>query len=538
MAITVTATQGGATAAGMALRVYVITGALQAASQTGGAVNTSFGTNTNTWTLSITTSAGSNVYGAASASPSGLPLSGSNATVVDNVSDATNNQSYVTFHALNVTAGATTRGFTSSGSSASGSLALFEILQATALAEDASAPAVASTTAATTVTTASFTPPASSLLVAIVSSDGGSGVTTMSVSDTSGLTWTEKSKNNATNADYAGIWVADVPAAAAAAGAAVIALPSRTWLERFGPSAGRPQQKIATPVFIPLVTTFFFSDSDSSFSADGGESLGITAADSGAGHGTDAAETIAFAANDVSAAVDAGEAVASMDFDTGVALVSPAWLTRWGRQKFPKQIQVYQPPFTVPFTTPSDSDGCLGYDSGFTFISDPESCTGTDTGVLLFSQQDSCTGTEVELSAWPQAVETCRSTETWFWSGPLSDADTSPHASDREGPFPFSDTETGTGTDGHIIDVYTFQPLFRWDGGSFRVVIRHPLGHEMTLWQGLRVTKAALDLAAKVSGTVHVVSDSDACRADEREEPSLGVHLHARPALHIRVVVT
>ena len=228
--LTVTATQGGATQNGMALRVFVLTGAAAVAAQTGAATNNQFASAT-TWTQSITTTAGSNVYGTASHGGS-ITDTASNSTIVDSINDATNGETYVTFKALNVTSGATSRGFTTNLAT-SGPFAQLEVLATGTLAEDASSPAVVSTTSAQTVTTASFTPPPGSLLVALVPSDGGTGSsTTMSVTDNLGthLNWTEKVKNNPSSGDYAGVWIADVPAAAAGAASAQ---PGRTWLRRF-----------------------------------------------------------------------------------------------------------------------------------------------------------------------------------------------------------------------------------------------------------------------------------------------------------------
>jgi hypothetical protein len=224
MAITVTATQGGSTANGLVLRVFVLTGAAAVAAQSGASTNNQF-LNATSFTQSITTTAGSNVYGASSHFPNAAST-GSNATIVDDVADAANNGRYTTFKALNVTGGATTRGFTVATSS--GPFAQLEILAAGTLAEDASGPAAASTTAAVTVTTASFTPPPGSLLVALVASDGGGTVTTMTVSG-GGLVWAEKVKNNPSAGDYAGVWIADVPAA----GGPLPAQPGQTWLRYF-----------------------------------------------------------------------------------------------------------------------------------------------------------------------------------------------------------------------------------------------------------------------------------------------------------------
>ena len=57
-----------------------------------------------------------------------------------------------------------------------------------------------------------FTPPAGSLLVAMVASNGGTGVTTMTLSDTSGLgiIWAPAVENNPANSGYCGVWTARV----------------------------------------------------------------------------------------------------------------------------------------------------------------------------------------------------------------------------------------------------------------------------------------------------------------------------------------
>jgi hypothetical protein len=228
---TVTATQGGSTAVGMALRVFVLTQA--AASQPGGVAGNQF-LNVTSFTQTVTTTqTGSRVYGACYHSPSLTSTPAAATTIVDDIADGTNNQQFTTFKAtaLTGTPGATTLGFTVASSS-TGPLAEAEILTAGTLTEDASGPAVVSTTSLTAVTTASFTPPAGSLLVALVCSDGGVGVTTMALTDTSGLglTWVEQVHNNPAGGDYAGVWTAQIPAA-------VSGQPpqpgSRAWRQRF-----------------------------------------------------------------------------------------------------------------------------------------------------------------------------------------------------------------------------------------------------------------------------------------------------------------
>src|SRR5258708_6935375 len=227
MSITVTATQGGSTANGLALKVFVLTQA--AAVQNGATSNTQF-TAVGTFTQSITTTqTGSRVYGASSHFPQAASTAAALTTVVDDVADAANNAQYTTFKATSLTGtpGATTLGFTVSGANA-GPFAQAEILTAGTLTEDASTPAVASTTAAITIVTAGFAPPPGSLLVALVASNGGATVTTMTVSG-GGLAWSEQVKNNPSAGDYAGVWIAQVPAAAGGGAAR----PGQTWLPRF-----------------------------------------------------------------------------------------------------------------------------------------------------------------------------------------------------------------------------------------------------------------------------------------------------------------
>lgn len=228
MAITVTATQGGSTANGLNLRVFVLTGAAAAASQSGATVATSPGSGAAFQASLTTTQTGSRVYGAGSYGPQAAPTANAQTAGVDAVSDATNGEEYVSFKGASTTGtpGATTFGY-SSTTGGGGPLAMLEVLPSGTLAEDSSGPANVSTTSALTVTTASFTPPGGSLLVALIGSDGGVGVTTYTVSDTSSLTWTEKVKQNPSGGDYAGVWIAQVPASAGPAGKAMPLPPSR-----------------------------------------------------------------------------------------------------------------------------------------------------------------------------------------------------------------------------------------------------------------------------------------------------------------------
>jgi hypothetical protein len=207
MSFTVTATQGGSTAAGMALDVIVVTS--EGASQPG-AVNSATSA---TSSLAITPSAtGSFVYGS-------LLM---NALTVTALAGTTIKQDvggpgleYVSIRNTGTTSSGTpvTPGVTGNPGI---SICLAEILAAGTIAEDSSSPGGSAFSAAVTATSGAFTPPGSSLLVAMVQSNGAGGVVTMALSDTSGLglTWIEQVKQNATGDGYSGIWTAAVPSSA------------------------------------------------------------------------------------------------------------------------------------------------------------------------------------------------------------------------------------------------------------------------------------------------------------------------------------
>lgn len=212
MAFTVTATQGGSTAAGMAIMLRVVTG--QAASQPGTVASA---TNT-TPNLSVNPAAtGSWVYGAILGLSSVSYAAVAGTTLKQNV--AASGLEYLAVRTTGTTTAATpvTVGATAPVNGIS--ICLCEIEAATTLAEDASSPAGSGFVAATAITTASFTPPAGSLLVLMVSSNGGGSAATMAVSDTSGLglSWTQQVKQNTAGDGYSGIWTAAMPATAASA---------------------------------------------------------------------------------------------------------------------------------------------------------------------------------------------------------------------------------------------------------------------------------------------------------------------------------
>jgi hypothetical protein len=201
----VTANQGGSTATGVSLRVKVLTGAADLSVQSGATASA----DAVQQVAVTTTKTGSLVYGAVMAT--GTLTANGSTTLIDDYNDLSSGF-YGTFKAAAVTGTPGTVTVGCAFVAASGGVAAAEILPygTTALAEDASGPALASTNASASVSTALFSPPAGSLLVALVGANGGAGVVTMAVLG-GGLTWTEVIAANVSSHDYAGVWMAQVP---------------------------------------------------------------------------------------------------------------------------------------------------------------------------------------------------------------------------------------------------------------------------------------------------------------------------------------
>lgn len=207
MAITVTAQQGGTTNPGMCLTVKVLTG--QATTQNGASATSS---TTTTPQLAITPNGSGNlVYGAVSANVASTYTPLANTTFQNNSVAV-----FGTYRSTSTTSGAATYGASAPTVGGAGQLSIaeLEIIAAASgsLAEDASSPAVLVNSGATSLTTASFSPPAGSLLVAVTDTNGGqAGTLTMTVSDTSGLSWTQKVSVSGSGLGYAGVWIAQIP---------------------------------------------------------------------------------------------------------------------------------------------------------------------------------------------------------------------------------------------------------------------------------------------------------------------------------------
>jgi hypothetical protein len=245
VAITVTATQGTDTFNGIALAVRVYTGAVEA----GGASNTfHVSPGTGPAAVSLTPNATSSLPVFCTSLDTNTAVTAATNNAYDNNSSTPFGVSVGDGHYTGTVTSGTPVTVGSSAPTASDhyNCAAYEIRPSggSTPALDGSGPAWATTSTAITVTTASFTPPPGSVLVALIesfASGTGSGQT-MTVSDTSGLAWTQRAAISFANQSEAVfIFTATVPAG----GGAGPARPGKTWLRRFH---HRQQQFPAAPV--------------------------------------------------------------------------------------------------------------------------------------------------------------------------------------------------------------------------------------------------------------------------------------------------
>jgi hypothetical protein len=204
----VTAAGGGGATSGILLRVRVLDNAgLAVPLNTGTQAASASQAADVTFTPEAT---GSLAYSAVSAGGA-TPAAGAGNTAIDSVAD---HGTYVSTATLTANTPFTAG---SSSTPAAGGAAALEVLKyGGTITADASSPAVVNATGATTATTAAFTPPTgANLILALVSANGGTGVVSMTVTDSHGLTWTQAAAENAAGNGYAGIWYAYTPAALA-----------------------------------------------------------------------------------------------------------------------------------------------------------------------------------------------------------------------------------------------------------------------------------------------------------------------------------
>ncbi len=329
----------------------------------------------------------------------------------------------------------------------------------------------------------------------------------------------------------------------------VTALPSRTWLERWGPSAARPQAKLVIPA--PYTPPYFVSGGDAS------------------GTAADAGEGLALADTDASGLAADLEALQVFSPPAAAVRVSRTWLERFGPSAGHPQAKLalpVGPQWVLVRISDADASGvtadsgqvpppgtetCHGEDSGFAFPLTGEISAGADAGELISLSDSDRSGfaVDLEFSAWPHDSDSeGPAAEYWYWSGPLRDTEVSGRTADGGEVTYIEDADASTGNDaGFTLEVYSYQPLFRWTGGYFqlRAPVPHAAGREASreflLWQGERPDGTGLRLAAAFAqGLLSFVSSSDSGSAAEGDADvaSLDVVLVISPALSVTVEVS
>lgn len=194
---TVTATASGSTALGMEMALLVIAG--QSASPIGGSAGN---TGTSCSESVISQESGSLIVGTILSTSTPTPAD-SGTTFLES---ATGGGLFFTpFTAAGTGAAENVGGGTTSGIS----LVAQEILGSPSV----SAQSLSGFSNTTAVASGSITPPAGSLLVALVATNGGAGVVTVAITDTSGLslTWTQRIIQNGAGKGFTGVFTAVLP---------------------------------------------------------------------------------------------------------------------------------------------------------------------------------------------------------------------------------------------------------------------------------------------------------------------------------------
>lgn len=280
--------------------------------------------------------------------------------------------------------------------------------------------------------------------------------------------------------------------------------------------------------------TVGLASADSSAAADGSETVTLTSSDSGT---TSDGSSTGLQDSDAAHGADGGEAVLAVQPQVQASRLLPPGLRSpmsLGHREWYQTAP--QPAGGIVIT---DSDSCQGIDSGFSFLSDSDSCTGTEGSLYSFAFRDSDASfsAERELTAWPGSSDSCTGTDgTGSWYTVATGASDSDSCHATEGviayTFPVSDfTESCTGTETQIIDVYTYQPPFRWTGGQYEVRFG-----ERVVWSGSHPDRSVLELAATLaaSAAVEFPQDHDECHAEEDQAPLTSVTLIAEPAVIVR----
>jgi hypothetical protein len=192
---------------------------------------------------------------------------------------------------------------------------------------------------------------------------------------------------------------------------------------------------------------------------------------------------------------------------------------------------------TIGGTPVFDTDAVRIEDSEFAVLSDPDSATGTDAGeAVRISDTDSMKITEAETSAWPHDTDSVRVTEDGGWSGPVADlTPETVHVTEGGERIRLADADSAAAADAHLVQVWTYQPPFRWTGSEYALHYG-----DRVAWTGPRLDRAAFELADRLAqaSTVEWVHDTDqASIADDERFGLLNVQLTVYPSLEVTLTI-
>lgn len=198
-----------------------------------------------------------------------------------------------------------------------------------------------------------------------------------------------------------------------------------------------------------------------------------------------------------------------------------------------------------------DTDTVRATDAGFSYISDTDGCTAAETATAITQpvhDADQCAAAETSWSSWPHDSDRAVVTETAaFFTGTMfvSDSDACTAAEAEQHNRVISDTEicTAFDTEHEQVEVYTYQPEFRWTGGGFELVwqVQESTGLAViSVWRGPIPDAGVYRLYEQLASAAEVwhVCDTDNVRVREEERaPALSVWVTARRALDVALGV-
>lgn len=282
------------------------------------------------------------------------------------------------------------------------------------------------------------------------------------------------------------------------------------------------------------------ASADFGSAADAGELLRLSSAE--ASQAADSGTQVALSSPDASQAAEAsGLSASSSDTDACQAAEATVITARVSDTDACVAAENQQV-FTGHVVT--DTETCQAVDSGFAFISDTDGSAASDAGeTVTLPSADACAGSESSWSSHPHDSDTVAATETLaFFAGTLftSDTDACMAADANLTKFTFfhdAETVTAFDTEHETVEVFTYQPPFRWDGGGFQLVwhVLESTGEALiTVWRGPLPGRDVYALAQQLATATEVrhVHDGDSCSATSTQvRPELAVWATARRAL-------